>query len=109
MDKRSEKRIKHSLVVVYGPQHSMGPGLTRNLSGHGMQIYDSQVFPINSEINVMFNIDDIPVAVRGTVRWNCEYSNSVEEQNELGIYIPEPPAEFLRFVECTDRGKSKIF
>ena len=109
MDKRCEKRIKHSLIVVYGPQHSIGTGLTRNLSSHGMQIYDSRVFPIDSEINVMFNIDDIPVAVRGTVRWNCEHPESIKEQSELGIYIPEPPAVFLRFVEYTGRWKSEIF
>lgn len=101
MEKRLEQRTQHCIELMYGCNDTFCPGTALNLSAHGMRIHaESQIVAIDREIKLLLTLDEELVSLRGFVRWNSEvYDLNPETDKHLGIFIPDPPAGYLRFLE----------
>ena len=101
MEKRLEKRLLHSLELMYGGNDTYSPGSTRNISRHNMLIQaENQIFPIHHEIKVMLTLGGEIVSLRGLVCWNSEFLGLEPlTEKQLGIFIPDPLPEYTDYIE----------
>jgi hypothetical protein len=100
MEKRIEKRLLHSLELIYGDNDTFSPGLARNLSPHGILIQaEYQLFPINRKVKIILTIDNEPVSLQGIVCWNSEYEGlETMTEKQLGLFIPDPPPQYTSYI-----------
>lgn len=100
MENRRERRMQHSVELMYGCNDTYCPGTALNLSAHGMRIHaESQMVPINREIKLVLTLDDTLVSMRGIVCWNSEVIDlEPEADRHLGVFIPDPPSDYLEYV-----------
>ncbi|MEI6614747.1 MAG: PilZ domain-containing protein [Chrysiogenales bacterium] len=100
MEKRIEKRLHHSMELIYGDNDTFSPGRTRNISSHGVLIHaEYQLFPINREVKIILTIDSEPVSLQGIVCWNSEYTGlEAMIEKQLGIFIPAPPPQYIDYI-----------
>jgi hypothetical protein len=100
VEKRLEQRTQHCIELMYGCNDTFCPGTALNLSAHGMRIHaDSQIVPIDREIKLLLTLGDELVSMRGVVRWNSEvYDLDPEADKHLGVFIPDPPADYIRYL-----------
>jgi len=101
MEKRLEKRLMHSLELMYGGNGTYCPGSTRNISRHGMLIQaENQIFPIHHEIGVMLTLGGEIISLRGIVCWNSEFLGLEPlAEKQLGIFIPDPQPEYTDYID----------
>lgn len=101
MENRLEDRHTYQMDLMYGSNDTFCPGTTINVSRHGMRIHaESQMVPIAREIKLVLVLDKEVVSMRGVVNWNSEiYGLEPEADKNLGIFIPDPHPEYVRFVD----------
>jgi len=101
VEKRLERRTQHCIELMYGCNDTYCPGTALNLSPHGMRIHaESQIVPIDREVKLVLTLDGQLVSMRGIVRWNSEvYDLDPETDKHLGVFLPDPPADYLRFLD----------
>ncbi len=101
MEKRLEKRLLHSLELMYGGNDTYSPGNTRNISRHGMLIQaENQIFPIHHEVKIMLTIGNEIVSMRGIVCWNSEYLGLEPlAEKQLGVFICNPLPEYTEYID----------
>jgi hypothetical protein len=101
VENRLEKRRHHRLDLMYGCNDTYCPGMTLNISSHGMSIHaESQMIAIAREIKLVMTIDGEMISMRGVVCWNSEVLGFEPETDKyLGVFIPEPHPIYVNFVE----------
>ena len=100
-EKRVEKRLEKKLLVNIDKGGFESMGLTANISKTGMFIATTEVFPINSEVQILVGIADETYTVRGLVIWSQKWKNgnSNDVQAAVGVRILDAPAQYLNYVE----------
>lgn len=87
MKKRKEKRISKSLLVNISQKGFERMGVTVNLSRRGMFIATTDIFPVQSEFQILVAaVDDIH-ALTGLVIWNTKRANTPGENVTAGLGI----------------------
>ncbi len=107
--KRDEKRIPFRKLVICKCGEETHPGFTQDVSQHGLGIQTMQRPSLFHKVRVTLAVDQDSIFLDGEVRWAHECSGQLDAKpRELGIFIPKPPADYLRLVaECSDRSRPR--
>jgi hypothetical protein len=87
MKKRSEKRIKKSLLVDISKNGWQQMGVTVNISRRGMCIATTEIFPRRSKLQILIAAADDIYAITGMVVWNMRSATLPGEDVPAGIGI----------------------
>jgi hypothetical protein len=100
-EKRVEKRLEKKLLVNIDRGGFEIMGLTANISRNGMFIATTEVFPLNSEVQILIGIADDTYALKGLVIWSQKWrnDNSNDVQAAVGVRILEAPPQYFKYVD----------
>lgn len=100
MIKRKDKRISKSLLVNLSQKGFERMGVTVNLSRRGMYIATTEVFPVQSEFQILVAAADDIYALTGLVVWNTKRANAPGENIPagLGIKICEAVPGYYKYI-----------
>jgi hypothetical protein len=69
------------------------------MSRKGLSIKTEHVFPCYKVIDIIMDIDNKPVHIKGSVRWVNENIEKPEDTlKEIGILLIDPPREYLDYL-----------
>lgn len=92
---RHIERIKKKLVVQVEEQTC----IMEDMSRVGMRLVTPMLLK-KREIVVAFQIEEVNLQLKGRVCWIKKELNIYQQpEYHVGVYIPEPPAEYVRLVE----------
>jgi hypothetical protein len=97
-DRDSRKRDEKKEVVVKDGDRSFSCKLV-DISSTGISVAIGHFIPTYKEIGVVMEIGGKTVAMKGCVRWNIDPGPAKEKKGKLGIFIINPPKEFLAYAE----------
>jgi hypothetical protein len=102
MRDRNSRIDENKEVVVRdgGRSHSC---LLADISATGISVITEHFFPTYKEIDVIMEIDGKTVAMKGSTRWSIDPGTTIDRKGKLGIFIMNPPAEFLAYVKERER------
>ncbi|MCU0237524.1 MAG: PilZ domain-containing protein [Acidobacteria bacterium] len=108
--KREEKRVPFRKLIICKYGDEMHPGFTQDVSQHGIGIQTMQRPALNHKLRIALAVDQNSIFLDGEVRWAHESDSAHEAKpREIGLYIPRPPADYLRLVaECNDNAKPRL-
>lgn len=101
-DRDSRKKDERKEVVVRDGDRSFSCKLL-DISATGISVAISQFIPTYKEIGVVMEIEGKTVVMKGCVRWNIDPGAAKDKKGKLGIFIIEPPKEFLAYAEKISR------
>jgi len=101
MTKRKDKRISKSLLVNISQKGFEWLGVTLNISRRGMCIATTEIFPTQSEFQILIAAADDIYAVTGLVVWNMKRINGPGEDVPagLGIRIKEAGPGYAHYIK----------
>ncbi|MBN2345299.1 MAG: PilZ domain-containing protein [Candidatus Aminicenantes bacterium] len=107
--KREEKRIPFRKLIICKCGEEMHPGFTQDVSQHGIGIQSMQRPEPLRKVRIALAVEQDSIFLDGEVRWAHEYTGALAAKpREFGIYIPRPPAAYLRLVaDCCDRAPQR--
>ncbi len=107
--KREEKRVPFSKLIICKCGDEMHPGFAQDVSQHGIGIQSMQLPEIRRKVRIALAVGNDSIMLDGQVCWIHEYTGALAAKpREIGIYIPRPPADYLRLVaECNDRAQPR--
>jgi len=100
MKKRSETRIKKSLLVDISKNGSEQMGVTVNISRRGMCIATTEVFRKRSKLQILVAAADDIYAVTGMVVWNMkrEALPGKDVPAGMGIRIEDAASGYYKYI-----------
>jgi len=104
-DRDSRKRDEKKEVVVKDGDRSFSCKLI-DISATGISVLISHFIPTYKEIMVVMEIEGKTVTMKGCVRWSIDPGASRDKKGKLGIFIMNPPKEFLAYAEKISGTKS---
>jgi hypothetical protein len=87
MKKKRENRINKSLLVNLSQNGFERMGVTVNLSRRGMFIATTEIFPVQSEFQILVAAADDIFALTGLVVWSTKRANWPGENIPAGLGI----------------------
>ena len=101
MTKRKETRINKSLLVNISQNGFEQLGVTINLSRRGMCIATTEIFPMQSEFQILLAAADDIYTATGMVVWNLKKRNApkVGVPAGLGIRIKGADPGYLHYIK----------
>jgi hypothetical protein len=101
VEKRLDKRLLYCLELMFGGNDTFSPGLTRNVSHHGMLIQaENQIFPIHHPIRILLTLGNEPIYMKGIVCWNSEiFVTPPLSEKQLGVFISKPAPEYITYID----------
>jgi len=107
--KRGEKRVPFRKLIICKCGDEMHPGFTQDVSQHGIGIQTMQDPTPDRKVRIALAVERDSIFLEGVVCWTHEGRERSEVQpREIGIYIPKPPADYLRLVaECCDHAQRR--
>lgn len=105
MKKRTEARIKKSLLVDISKKGLEQMGVTVNISRRGMCIATTRVVRKNSRLQILLAAADDIYAVTGLVVWKRKKKEAQKEETPvgLGIQIEKASRDYFKFVSASLR------
>lgn len=102
MTKRKEIRINKSLLVNISQNSFERLGVTVNISRRGMRIATTEIFPVQSECQILIAAADDIYAATGLVVWNMKRANApgVDVPVGLGIRIKEADPRYIHYIKA---------
>jgi hypothetical protein len=97
-DRDSRKKDERKEVVVKDNDRSFSCKLL-DISSTGISVAIGQFIPTFKEIGVVMEIEGRTVVMKGCVRWSIDPGTSRDKMGKLGIFIMQPPKEFLDYAE----------
>lgn len=106
---RGEKRVPFRKLIICKCGDDMHPGFTQDVSQHGIGIQTTRPPELKRKVRIALAVASDSIFLDGEVRWAREFSGALEvKPREMGIYIPRPPAEYLRLVaDCCDQAQPR--
>jgi hypothetical protein len=100
MEKRSEARLRKSLLVDISRNGLEQMGVTVNISRRGMCIATTEIFRRRSKLQIMLAAADDIYAVTGTVVWNMkrEMLSGADVPVGIGIRINDAEPSYYKYV-----------
>ena len=95
-DRNSRGAKEKKEVVVKDDERSFSCQLT-DVSATGISVTTSHFIPTYKEIRIIMEIAGKPVAMKGCVRWSIDPGAAKDGKGKLGIFIMDPPREFLDY------------
>ena len=101
MKKRTESRLKKSLLAYTNKDDFELLGVISNISRNGIFIESSKNFDLGNEISFVLAIYDELYDLKGEIRWKKTEDNHeiANISTGLGIRLTEAPVEYLNYVE----------
>lgn len=102
MTKRKEERINKSLLVNISQNGFERMGVTVNISRRGMLIATTDMFPVQSEFEILLAAADDIYSLTGLVVWNTKRKSPPGENVPagLGIRIKKSDRGYARFIKA---------
>jgi len=102
MIKRKEERINKSLLVNISQNGFERMGVTVNISRRGMLIATTDMFPVQSEFQILLAAADDIFSLTGLVVWNTKRASPPGENVPagLGVKIKRSDRGYARFVRA---------
>jgi len=100
MDSRKAARLKtEGIEIILIDDNTHFPAVLIDVSESGMSVKCAHVFPTFKEIGILLNFEGYKLEMKGSVRWVNEHVGRYKDRmKEIGISIPNPPAEYHTFV-----------
>ena len=99
MDLRKEKRVSGAKEIKIRDDEQIYLGFLVDMSSKGLSIKTEHVLPCYKVIDIIMDINDKPVPIKGSVRWVNDYVEKPEDTlKEIGILLIDPPAEYLDYL-----------
>jgi hypothetical protein len=101
MTKRKDKRINKSLLVNLSQNGFERMGVTLNISRRGMLIATTDMFPVQSEFQILLAAADDIYSLTGLVVWNTKRESPPGENVPagLGVKIKRSDRGYARFIK----------
>lgn len=103
MEKRTHKRTAINVQTNILYENTMYQGTAINFSANGMYINTENCPPIESELNIYFNLQDqfmdVPVEVKRLVKTHDL------SQNGMGVIVQSPDQDFMHFLDNVQNTK----
>jgi hypothetical protein len=106
MKKRSETRIKKSLLVDLYKKGFEQIGVTLDISGRGMSVATTEVLRKRSKLQIMLAAANEIFVVTGKVVWHIKKCGLHGENVPagMGIRIEKASPEYLKFIASVKKG-----
>jgi hypothetical protein len=105
-EKRQHKRNGKQISVRFGEESTPHVGLTFDVSPHGIFLKSSRIYPHQTNVMISMTIPTGQVIqCEGVVRWAKRVPQAlarVMPKNGMGIFITNPPQEYLDFISGFD-------
>jgi hypothetical protein len=107
-DKRSEARLKKSMLAFTISSQPELLGVISNVSKHGFLLESRQKFEPGTEISLLLAIFNKVYNVKCEIRWSHSpvENHSVYVPCQIGARITEAPAEYLNYIEYQKRDET---
>jgi hypothetical protein len=102
MTKRKDERISKSLLVNISQNGFERMGVTVNISRRGMLIATTDMFPVQSEFEILLAAADDIFSLTGLVVWNTKRASPPGENVPagLGVRIMKADRGYARFIRA---------
>jgi len=101
-NRRADIRLNHEIhvdfeVSVDGP-HSFFTGITQDISKGGVFLATHQIYPIGTNMKLIFQVEGVELVVDAVVRWvrSLERSNSDDVLPGMGLQFLNPGPELIK-------------
>ncbi len=99
MEHRKEKRLPGVInITMKDGDHAYTAALV-DLSKKGLSARSEHIFPTYKVIDIIIQINEKPVQLKGCVRWVNENLRGEENLSEIGILLINPPREYLDYID----------
>jgi len=98
-------RLLHRLLLLFGGQHPVFPGVTSNLSETGLFIITSQPRPVGAPVEIDLRFAEIPVFLGGEVVWISPERLGGRSVG-FGVRLVRRPAEYVEQLRTLLMGRS---
>jgi hypothetical protein len=107
MTKRYEKRVNKSLLVNISQNGFERLGVTVNISRRGMCIATTEIFPVQSEFQILIAAAEDIYAATGRVVWNMQRADTPGENVPagLGIKISAVTPGYYKFLTALKKNQ----
>lgn len=101
-NRRADIRLNHEInvdfeVSVDGP-HSFFTGITQDISKGGVFLATHQIYPIGTNMKLIFQVEGVELTVEAVVRWvrSVERSNADDVLPGMGLQFLNPGPELIK-------------
>ena len=99
MELRKEKRVPGTKEIKIRDGEKTYRGFLVDMSPKGLSIKTEHVLPCFKVIDLIMDINDKPVDIKGSVRWvNDNIEKPEDTLKEIGILLIDPPREYLDYL-----------
>lgn len=107
MTKRKDERVNKRLLVNISQNGFERMGVTVNISRRGMLIATTDMFPVQSEFQILLAAADDIFSLTGLVVWNTKRESPAGENVPagLGVRIKRADHGYARFIKAVARQR----
>ncbi|HUU05654.1 MAG TPA: PilZ domain-containing protein [Patescibacteria group bacterium] len=100
-----ESRIGEKMEVVAKDGDDLYRCLLTDISATGISMTIGHFIPTYKQIGIVMEIAGEKVAMNGSVRWSIDPGAAWDKKGKLGIFIIDPPPEFLEYVKTREKNR----